>query len=121
MSDVGDQTVHHLGDRARFERLVAEGTDLTDPSLATEGFVHCSFASQLEATADRHFGHAERLSAITVDPAALDAELVVEDSYGSGQAYPHVYGPIAHAALGEIVDLERDDTGRWRVTPSQER
>ncbi len=109
------EAVFHLGDRTRFEQLVADGSDVIDPSLETEGFVHCSFASQLEGTADRHFADAPTLAAIAVDPSALGAELVVEDSYGSGQAYPHVYGPIDHRALGDIVDLERDDAGHWRL------
>jgi uncharacterized protein (DUF952 family) len=50
----------------------------------------------------KHFSGVSGLLALELDPSALGAvELVDEDSYGSGQAFPHAYGPIpASAVLG---------------------
>ena len=43
--------------------------------------------------------------ALELDPGAWgDVPLVEEDSYGSGQAFPHAYGPIpASAVTGTVV------------------
>jgi uncharacterized protein (DUF952 family) len=70
------------------------------PSLATEGFVHCSWGRQVAGTVAKHFAGATDLLALRLDPTALgEVALVEEDSYGSGQAFPHAYGPIPVAAV----------------------
>jgi uncharacterized protein (DUF952 family)/lysophospholipase L1-like esterase len=85
------------------------------PSLATEGFVHLSFADQVEAAANRHYPDAEDLIVVELDPTALEAEVRVEDSYGSGTAYPHVYGPVPVAAAVAVHPLSRAADGGWRA------
>lgn len=72
------------------------------PSLASEGFVHCSWGRQVSGTVARHFAGVTDLLALRLDPDALGTvELVEEDSYGSGQTFPHAYGAIpATAVLG---------------------
>lgn len=60
-------------------------------SLATEGFIHCSTAAQLEHTFDRYYSGRRDLVLLTVDPAGLDVR--VEGGF------PHVYGPIPGASV----------------------
>lgn len=91
--------------------------DYRPASLTAEGFVHCSFAGQVAATADRHYAGAPALVAVELDPARLAAEVVVEDSYGSGTAYPHVYGPVPVSAAVAVHPLRRDGHGRWQFSP----
>ncbi len=86
-------------------------------SLATEGFVHCSFAAQVAGTADRHYADAPALVAVELDPARLGAPVVVEDSYDSGTAFPHVYGPVPAVAAVAVHPLGRDADGRWVFSP----
>jgi uncharacterized protein (DUF952 family) len=98
--------------------LLAPGTwptagEYRPASLDTEGFVHFSFAAQVAGSANRHYADADELVAIEVDPRRLDARVAVEDSYGSGTAYPHVYGPIPASAAVAGHPLRRDDSGRW--------
>ncbi len=94
----------HLASPDEWAAHQAQGS-IAPPSLASEGFVHCSWGHQVAGTVGRHFAGAEALLALRLDPDALDSELVVEDSYGSGQAYPHVYAPIPTAAVVETVAL----------------
>jgi uncharacterized protein (DUF952 family) len=55
---------------------------------------------------EKHFAAETHLLALAIDPAALgDAGLVEEDSYGSGHAFPHVYGPIPTSAVRAVVAL----------------
>jgi len=62
-------------------------------SLATEGFIHCSFADQLDAVLKRYYADAKAVTILEIDASKLDSKLVVEPSTG-GENYPHVYGPI---------------------------
>ena len=92
---------HIVADEA-WRQAQADG-ELRPASLAEEGFVHCSFQAQLAGTLQRHFPGPDGLLVLSVDPALLDAPIHVEDSYGSGQAFPHVYGPIPAAAVTAVA------------------
>jgi len=91
--------LYHLASRTEWNDYQQDGW--IDPaSLDTEGFVHCSWGHQVPATVAKHFAGASDLLALQVDPQALgDVVLVEEDSYGSGQAFPHAYGPIPVSAV----------------------
>lgn len=102
--------VYHLVDPAVW---AAAGAEYRPESLAAEGFVHLSFTDQVAGSADRHLADASALVALEVDPAAAGAELVVEDSYGSGTAFPHLYGPLPRAAVVRVIPLRRAG-GRWQ-------
>jgi uncharacterized protein (DUF952 family) len=103
----------HIVTDALWQDAQAAGA-LRPASLAEEGFVHCSFAAQVPGTLQRHFPAPDGLLILTVDPTAVDAPIRVEDSYGSGQAFPHVYGPIPIAAVTgvrparEVIDSGAD-------------
>jgi uncharacterized Ntn-hydrolase superfamily protein/uncharacterized protein (DUF952 family) len=68
-------------------------------SLPTEGFVHCSFAHQLESVVARHFREFPDPEVLEIDVSAVGAILRVEDSYGLGEAFPHLYGEIPPQAV----------------------
>ena len=82
-------------------------------SLEREGFVHLSFADQVAGSANRHLADAVELLAVELDPVAVGADIRIEDTYGSGQAFPHAYGPIpVRAAVGRS-QLHRGPDGAW--------
>lgn len=72
-------------------------------SLATEGFIHCSYAGQLEAVQERYYSGVEKVLLLTIDPARLTSELVAEPSTG-GEIYPHIYGKINRDSIVEITE-----------------
>ena len=95
--------LYHLATQADWDAYQSAGT-ITPPSLADEGFVHCSYGHQVPGTVGRHFEGVTDLLALRLDPSLLgDALLVEEDSYGSGQTYPHIYGPIPTVAVLDSV------------------
>ena len=97
--------LYHLATGADWARYQADGV-IVPPSLETEGFVHCSWGRQVPGTVEKHFAEETHLLALEVDPGALgDVALVEEDSYGSGQAFPHAYGPIPVAAVTSVVPV----------------
>ena len=74
------------------------------PSLATEGFVHCSTPAQLDATLDRHFRGAGALLVLVLDPDAIAPHLRWEESH-PGEVFPHVYAPIALSAVTAVDEV----------------
>jgi uncharacterized protein (DUF952 family) len=71
-------------------------------SLTTEGFIHCSYPSQLEAVLKRYYRGVEKVLILKIDSEKLLAKLVKEASTG-GEMYPHIYGRLNHNA---VVDVE---------------
>ena len=100
------QELFHLSlvdDWAAAQRA-GEVTDSTrDVSLAAEGYIHCSFADQVAATASRFYGDLDVVVLLRIDPALVTSPIVVEDLVGSGVEFPHVYGPIPVSA---VVDAQ---------------
>lgn len=73
------------------------------PSLADEGFIHCSFAEQLDGVIKRYYDGAGRLIVLEIDSERLISDLVNEPSTG-GEIYPHIYGPINRDAIVEVTE-----------------
>lgn len=73
------------------------------PSLAIEGFIHCTTgADEMVATANRHY-HADprRFVILTVDLDRVGAPWRYDAADAADTRYPHVYGEIPrHAVLG---------------------
>lgn len=108
-------SLFHIVGRSDWRAALHDGTYRAS-SLDVEGFVHCSFAGQVADVANRLYRGVADLAVIEIDPARLHARVVVEDSYGSGTAFPHVYGPIPVAAAVAVHELNRDADGDYRFT-----
>ncbi len=105
LADLAPDHLYHLASADEWATYQAEGA-VAPPSLAAEGFVHCSWGRQVAGTLERHFAGITGLLALQLDASAFGAtELVEEDSYGSGQAFPHAYGPIPVAAVVAVVPV----------------
>lgn len=73
------------------------------PSLAAEGFIHCSYENQLEKVLRRYFGGVDRVLILKIDTHKLLAKLVEEPSTDN-EVFPHVYGRLNHNAVVDIED-----------------
>jgi uncharacterized protein (DUF952 family) len=81
----------------------SEGRPSYQPaSLASEGFIHCSYEGQLEAVLNRYFRGHERVLILKIETDKLMSKLVGEPSTG-GEIYPHLYGRLNRSA---VVDVE---------------
>lgn len=105
-----DRPLLHIADANAWAASTATDAPYAPPSLAAEGFVHCSYADQLSATVARHFGAAETLLLLWLDAAALGDALVVEDTTGHG-AFPHVYAAIPREAVRAAQTVTRGPSG----------
>jgi uncharacterized protein (DUF952 family) len=71
-------------------------------SLQTEGFIHCSFDSQLDAVISRYYANTGRIFVLKLDTGKLRSKLV-EEASTNGEIYPHLYGRLN---MDAIVDVE---------------
>jgi uncharacterized protein (DUF952 family) len=90
----------------------APGGPFAADSLATEGFIHCSYHEQVLRVANSFLAQAPELVALEIDPTKLTVRLVDEDP-GIGELFPHIYGPIDRKAIIDVKPLARDAAGQW--------
>ena len=82
-----------------------------------DGFVHFSFADQVESVANAIYRDEPDLVVIEVESESVPAELRVEDCYEAGEEFPHVYGPIPTDAAVATHPLTRTSAGDWVFSP----
>lgn len=77
-----------------------------------DGFIHCTDEpDELLAVGNRYYCGDERSwLALQIDCEKIDAPVVYEDEAGQ---FPHIYGPLPVAAVDAVVELERDNRGRF--------
>lgn len=106
MSDV----LLHIAAQADWAKATDE---YTDPSLDTEGFIHCSTIEQVLTPANERFGGRSGLVLLVIDPANVDADIVFEDCYETGTAFPHIYGPLPTKAVADVIDFPPNADGTF--------
>jgi uncharacterized protein (DUF952 family) len=74
-------------------------------SLASEGFIHCSFANQIEGVLGRYYQGVVKVLILTIDSEKLTSKLVNEASTNN-EIYPHIYGKINREAIINIAEKE---------------
>lgn len=105
LADLDPEALYHLAQPAEWSNYQLTGI-IEPPSIATEGFVHCSWGHQVAGTVTRFFTGVDDLLALRLDPGALaPARLVEEDSYASGQAFPHLYGEVPSGAVVGVIGV----------------
>jgi uncharacterized protein (DUF952 family) len=107
----------HLVEPSTWAEAVEAGV-YAPPSLQAEGFVHFSFAEQVTGTANLRYRDVPELVVVEIDTEGVGAELRIEDTYGSGAEFPHVYGPIPTTAAVDVHPIVRTPEGDWAFTPA---
>ena len=106
----------HIAHRPDWEAAQAAG-DYRADSLTAEGFIHCSTTEQVLGPAHEFYRGRGDLVLLVIDPARLAAELVYEDSYDSGTAFPHIYGPLNLDAVTSVVPFTPRLDGTFELPP----
>ena len=103
-----DDDVLHITTPAAWQEAERTGT-VPVPSLATEGFVHCSTRTQLPGTLARHFAGAGPLLGLVLDVVAL-ADLRWEPSVPGQPPFPHLYEPLLASMVLSVEPLAAPPT-----------
>jgi uncharacterized protein (DUF952 family) len=92
--------------------LASDEPEWKPASLATEGFIHLSFAEQLPGTLAAHFG--AHTSVVLLEVAVADAQELVIEASRSGADFPHLYRSLTKAECMGHWPLEACE-GAWTV------
>lgn len=110
------RTILHITKRIIWQEACASGVYQT-PSLKSDGFIHCSTVEQVLGPANELYHGQQDLVLLVISPQKLAARVVYEDCYDSGQAFPHIYGPLNVDAVEKVVDFPAADDGSFSLPP----
>ena len=96
--------IYKVTSRAAFDAAAAAGEFPRMPIDLKDGYIHFSTATQLSETLRLHFAGQGDLVVIAVRAADLGSGLRWEPSRG-GQLFPHHYGALSSAAIGETAHI----------------
>ena len=95
------EPIFHITDAEQWYAAAATGVytgSTRGKSLDEVGFIHCSFAHQVQPTGSLIYRDAtEPLVVLTIDPSLVEAEIKIE------QEFPHIYGPLFTSAVTEVT------------------
>lgn len=86
------------------------GQDLVDV-----GFIHCSYADQVQAIADRVYRDRQDVLLLTIDQDRLTSRVVDEAAEDSDEEFPHIYGPLDLDAVIDVVALDLRPDGTLQI------
>jgi uncharacterized protein (DUF952 family) len=104
----------HITTRAAWDEARAAGT-YTTPTLASEGFIHCSEPHQVVRVANERFRGQRGLVLLLIDPARVGPEVRYENTEGGTELFPHIYGPLNADAVARVAPFEPDDDGAFTL------
>jgi len=107
----GEALIYHIAHAEVWMKAVQAGMYEGD-TLATEGFIHCSTAQQVLATAERIFRGQRDLVLLEIESARVQAEIRYEALYGP-EAFPHIYGALNIDAVRQVAALNEDEQGHF--------
>jgi len=99
---------------------------ITAPSLATEGFIHCSTEYQMRDVANKYYRGATDMVLVHIDPVSLASPLKWEPpahidgspSLPNEPLFPHIYGVINLDAVIRVIDFPSNSDGSFDL-PAQ--
>jgi uncharacterized protein (DUF952 family) len=102
------QRIYHIADPERWKSAAERGLYAAD-SLESEGFIHCSFAHQVQRSLDKFFRDADAVIILEIDPLLLQSELRFEPA--DDDTFPHIYGELNVDAVVMAELVQRNETG----------
>jgi uncharacterized protein (DUF952 family) len=97
--------IYHITTKHDWE-TAQERDSYIAPSLATEGFIHCSEEQQLRGVLERYYKGKTDLVKLVIDTSELQPELKYELAPSVNEIFPHVFGPINLDAVVAIELME---------------
>jgi uncharacterized protein (DUF952 family) len=98
------ETIYHVT-TALAAREAEESGEYVPDAFAVEGFIHCSYAHQVQGVLERIFRGRTGLVVLEIDPARLGCRVVDENLEGGTELFPHIYGRLPLSAVVGIREL----------------
>jgi len=97
--------IYHITTKQQWIAALENGHYVA-PSLATEGFIHCSEANQVKGVLERYYAEKSDLLKLVIDTEKLSAPLKYELAPSINQEFPHIYGEINTSAVIDVESLD---------------
>ena len=109
--------IFHITSKSAWQSA-QQASEYSAPSLASEGFIHCSTPTQVVAVAERFYARQRGLILLILDSDRIQPEVRYEAGTDKpDESFPHVYGTINLDAVTRVLDFEPDAAGRWTLPP----
>ena len=109
-----ETTIYHIVDPAWWE-IFANKEYYESETLPEEKFIHLSTLEQVNGTLANFFKGSNRLFLLHIVPSKLISNLVYEDLFDTGIAFPHLYGRLNKDAVVQVQELLADADGALMV------
>ena len=113
----------HITTRGEWQSALNSG-EYRAPSLADEGFIHCSTENQVLTVANAFYRGVPDLVLLVIDETKLNAHVKWEapagapaDGISESDLFPHIYGAINTNAVSSVLDLVPDSAGMYILPP----
>jgi uncharacterized protein (DUF952 family) len=110
--------IYHIVDKKAWKDNARSGAYMPE-SVASEGFIHCSTAQQLQDTANRFFKGKSGLLLVLISTVQVRAEIKYEQSADHG-IFPHIYGALNLDAVLDTISLIPEPDGTFNVNITEE-
>jgi glutathione S-transferase len=112
--------IYHIATTADWDRACRDGeytTSTRGRTLAEEGFIHASTASQVALVANAFYQGEPDLLLLVIDTALVGPEIRYEPVPGQASPYPHIYGPLNASAVVEARPFGPGPDGQFSFGP----
>lgn len=84
-------------------------------SFDEDGFIHLSYAAQVNVIADMIYATTKDLQLLTINPQKLTAEVKEEKADYPPEFFPHLYGPLNVDAVVDVMKYDVEPNGKFPV------
>src|SRR5512146_1618606 len=106
---------------ADWERALADGEytmSTRGVTVAEQGFIHASTASQVSGVANSFYQDAPDLLLLVIDAERLTAPLRYDEVPGAAEPFPHIYGPLNPDAVIQALPFPPGPDGTFSFEPA---
>ncbi len=104
----------HITTRKDWEHAKEVGIYKTE-SLEKQGFIHCSYPSQLVKVADAIYLGRKDLVLLCIESNRVFAD-IREEGVGD-DSYPHIFGPLSINSVANVLEFKPDKSGKFKLPP----
>ena len=107
------ELLFHIATRSDWGK---RGDTYIPAQFATEGFIHCSTAQQLEWVASQRFRNRDDLVILSIDPGRVVPQILYENLEDGQEQFPHIYGELNVDAVIACRIVVTDSDGKFIET-----
>ncbi len=109
--------IYHITTSERWTRCQSVGK-YTPVEFEDDGFIHCSYRSQLLKVAENLYKGRDDLVVLFIDESRVTEKIVGENLEGGTELYPHVYGPLSLSSVIRVESLRCKADGGFDLPES---